>query len=600
MVFSAAMLRVVDSDKNANQKDKSCGNAITALEFFRQYSSLKNFFLLILQHLAPSDDINKKNSHHSDSPLILVLLLLARIQPVRKSGSETTILTDPFIPQVIQSLSHKDHKVRVIAARALANLASISDPSNETSYIDCILDICAEKIYSLELGWNANHGALLAIMEIFKTCTSSSPSLRHANVDTSIKHICQQRHHIPSSLLALAIEIENYRFKNGINAISTKTDQENLVMFCLEIEKEATLNAIGAADLGCAIGKIAAETLADLVWVTNSSRYSEMLTTILSSSNYDVRLKATKSFKKKIYGHIDILLKHDNKNSCIEVLESVSSILFRVLMLELERTSSGMRDHPPTVRRLSRCLLECLYASRALECEVLKKEVLWKLSKLMLRGQVLTEVDPDDTSNGNCLEIMAFSFSREEQQLTSNNAAGEENDFVDLARRLNDPLGPWRVRYSVARAIEVSGLLQSLHQDSFSAVSFQLHREVLKLLQDSDPDVRFVSTSSVAKYQGKESSLSSSHLFALERAYFSIGSSSRSHSSCLPLSFLDRYRDIPKRMQPVLDKLYMSICCDEESMDSSILLNTGTAREDEEPNSYEEPLLALFSLCSNW
>jgi len=591
MVFSAAMLRVVDSDKNANQKDKACGNAITALEFFRQYSFLRNFFLTILQPMVPSDTNKKNDPRHS--PLILVLLLLARIQPIRKSGSETTMYTDSFIPHIIQSLSHNDHKVRVIAARALANLATTSDSNNKTSYIDSLLEVCANRASSTELEWNANHGALLGIIEIFRTQEPSLLPTSKSVVESSMKLLFQRKEQIPPSLLALALEIKTYYLGESSSGFMKK--QENLVLSCLEISKE-TAHVVGAADLGCVIGRVAAENLSDLVWdvsVTRNGRYIELLNSLLMSPYYDIRLTSTKAFKKKIYAKIDTLLKHEDKKTCVDLLEAVSCVFVKALTSELKTASSRIEHHPPTVRRLSRCLLECLYASRVLDHKLLKGETLWRLAKRMMCGRNISEVDPDDKINGNCLEIMAFSFPKEQSSET--NSEQDTNEFVSLAQKLNDPLGPWRVRHSVARAIDASSLLQTLHDNTTSNISLALHREVLKLLQDSDPDVRFVAASCVRKDQGQQS-LSSSHTFALEQAYFSIGSSSGKNANCLLLSFLDRYRDIPTRMQPILDELHMSISDDNDIMDPSVLLNTGTSRkifEDEEPNSYEEPLLAL-------
>jgi hypothetical protein len=44
------MLRVIDSDKNAVQKDETSSNAISAVDFFRTYPQLMGYLLGALKH----------------------------------------------------------------------------------------------------------------------------------------------------------------------------------------------------------------------------------------------------------------------------------------------------------------------------------------------------------------------------------------------------------------------------------------------------------------------------------------------------------------------------------------------------------------------
>lgn len=593
MVFSAAMLRVVDSDKNALQKDETSSNAITAVEFFRQYRQLQSFLLAVLRHALRDDQQKGTCFDSSHSSVFPVLLLLARLQPVRKSGNDAASLTDCFVSSVLQSLSHKEHKVRVIASRALANIAS-TDPT-KASHPDQLLRICAEKLNDSSMEWNGKHGALYAIHQILQMSPCPSTALISSGAQRCITELCDRSGQTPASCLAVIIEIQRHCLQHK----RCFHDAEAFVQFCLEclkIGEHGTLDQIaGASTLCVAAGRAASELLSMLIWAhgCRMSIYAEQLGSLLTSDIIDTRLVATKTFKKAIYRHIDeLLLSNFASPMKAEILDNIVQLLSKSLTIEISRKSACKLDdgcHPPTVRRMSRCLLECLCASRALGFAGLPTSELWSLAERITRNFDVQEVLCDDQSMGNALELMGFAFAcmRNEELQT------KALQFSSLVTKLNNPLGPWRIRHSVACAIDTSSLLSARNLPS---CRFLLQREILKLLQDNDPDVRFVAACSLGE-RDKPSSVTA--VLALKRAYSGMCNRSGDENIGMYLLTLvvERYCGLSAKMDQILAEMSSS-----ETLSGTLaLINVDSKRkifEEEDPNTYEEPLLACHLAVS--
>ena len=593
MVFSAAMLRVVDSDKNALQKDETSSNAITAVEFFRQYRQLQLFLLAVLRHGLHYDEHNEACFDSSHSSVFPVLLLLARLQPVRKSGNEAASLTECFVSSVVRSLSHKEHKVRVIASRALANIAS-ADPAN-ASHSHQLLRICAEKVRDLNMEWNGLHGALAAIHEILQTSTCPSTALKSTGAERYIMELCDRYRQSPPSCLAMAIEIRRYCLQQD----TCVHDAELFVQFCLEClnngEPGTLGQLVGASTLCVTAGRAASELLSMLVWVhgNRNSKYAEQLESLLTSDIIDTRLVATKTFKKAVYHHIDELLLSDFPAPIkTEILDIILQMLFNSLTVEISRNSGFKADeraHPPTVRRMSRCLLECLYASRALGSAGLPALELWSIAGRITQRFDVQDLVCDDQSVGNAVELMGFALAGVANEELQEKAL----QFSTLVTKLNNPLGPWRIRHSAACGIDNSGLLTGKRLPSSR---FPLQREILKLLQDNDPDVRFVAACSLAE-RDKPSSVTA--LLALERVYSVMCNRNRDENLSIYLLTLlvEQYSGLSSKMAQIMAELSSS----ETLSTASALINIDSTRkifEDEDPNSYEEPLLACHLAAS--
>ena len=126
MTFSAAMLRVIDADKNAEnvevERDQTNGNAITARELFRSYPSLASCLLCMITE--ESSKIMSKDALHPS--LFPILLLISRLQPAIYSSADIDVdeTLSRFINPILRCLGHVHHKVRMMAARALTVLCS--------------------------------------------------------------------------------------------------------------------------------------------------------------------------------------------------------------------------------------------------------------------------------------------------------------------------------------------------------------------------------------------------------------------------------------------------------------------------------------------
>ena len=125
--------------------------------------------------------------------------------------------------------------------------------------------------------------------------------------------------------------------------------------------------------------------------------------------------------------------------------------------------------HPPTLRRLLRCVLET---------EVVVGGGDWELALRVLERAEEREVD---TIGGGVCELMGRVIG-----VTGGEGSEQGEVFMDLCERASHSLVGWRVRYAVAEGIGRSGLLALGAAGGFA----RLWLVALKLLQDDDCDVR--------------------------------------------------------------------------------------------------------------
>jgi hypothetical protein len=213
------------------------------------------------------------------SPVYVVLLLLARLQPVRRSGNEASSRADCFVGPVVESLCQKELKVRVIAGRALANIAS-KDPSR-ASHQDLLLRVCADKIRNPSESWNAKHGSLIAIHEILQTSSSPSSALELCGASRVINDLCSQQSLVHPSCLTKAIEIRSY----CLQMTSIQEGREDLVRFCLDVLQDHKHNdffrVAGESTLHHVAGRVASDLMSALLWTQGQTH-----------TNYAAQLKA--------------------------------------------------------------------------------------------------------------------------------------------------------------------------------------------------------------------------------------------------------------------------------------------------------------------
>lgn len=639
MVFSAAMLRVVDADKNASSSNSSIrGNAITATEFFRRYPPLANFLLSVVRESTSLNEVTRI----SHSALYPILLLLSRLQPMLLSSDDALDITDGFIPMIMLCLGHRNSKVRAVAARALANLSS---RGTGPSALDNLLKECQRLLSTSTESrrWNTTHGALLGIHCLLATTADPHLVIRsNAQLVNDIYYCVETRRGdgflYPPSCVSVALESLNMTTAEGdIDEIFSKSKLEQ-AYFLVVSQLNARRGCIGEARLGAIAAQGFCELCFAKIWdptVNTMERSMALsnLTSLLASINFDVRLEATKASKKRIYGEIDsLLLRRDVAGASKRGILLQNARAFQAALLsELNlagRTDQELAGHPyatfphvPTVRRLSRCVLECLHALKTQGCvldppdrenESLAASQLWQAALKMLRieggpYQATVAHDAENPLGGNAIEHMAFAVhvmlvqrnASEDVALASRLAL-----FVRLLSHCNSARSSWKLRHCVAVAIETSGILPMDFtnrdvQDGVQRYQLDLFNESLVLLQDSDPDVRFVVGRAISQRPSHEEPPASffSHTMSsqltLERGYEVVTERFPCGEMC-PMLLASLLRSC-QGVDQMLDRVNDEMKCSRNPKSPDDLLNLGTERkifEDESANPYEEMLLA--------
>jgi hypothetical protein len=623
MVFAAVMLRVIDADKNASNTDRTSSNAITVTELFRRYPALSSFLQAVMRA-----DIVDGLDKAVDSQSFPVLLLLSRVQSSAHSESKVDEQTKSLIPLVIESLNHRHHSIRSAAACALANLCTGAGSSSAAALLEKFFTTISAKSART---YNEAHGTLLAIK--YLTISSSAARqilLTSKNSLMMLLAIAAWESPMPSNP-PCCMETAITTLFSCVDDLGA-ADQTQLVAVCWNIiARLGDLDTIGSAKLGAATGAGLCRLALRALWKTSADDNSfntrlDEVSALLTSDYVDVRLAAVKTFKKCIYQNIDHLLADEQSQQLkSHAFAAIGKMLLDALHKELRRDASpcvSLGTHPPTVRRLARCFLEC---STALDrvavdggniVEFLAPEtrgLLWEVSTLIIQrettgeGKVL-EVNGETPLSSSAAEIMSIDIATAahtpggstgyKTESQKQNCIGE---FVQLVQRLNNPQLSWRSRYSAAIAIESSQLLSpttSVVQDEdLAEARSTLISEVLRMLQDGDPDVRKAASRVASRLTTTSSSsndpiLSASALpqLVLESVYAPVHLAAKNATSGFLLtSILENCNGIGEKITFLQDEMSHSL-----AGSTSSLLNVATSRkifEDEDPNPFEERIL---------
>ena len=649
MVFAAAMLRVVDANKNAATSDLNTRNAITATELFRNYPPLLRFLLSVMKE-GVSDMQTMSESGKSGltassrllhPPLFPVLLLLSRVQPVTVSGEDAANLTEPFIPIVFRCLRHRHHKVRTMAARALANLSS--DDIHRNSCTKALLKKCETMLSAVPAhvsglagrvvknDWNAKHGALLGIQHLLLKTSDPGTVIQDDQFRAKLYRCVEfesNRFSYPPPCVSVVLETlsdaaARSDAKMDISSDVARMSSDVVSHLNEKFHSSSLVDCIGEARLGAVAARVFCQCSIVNVWdPTKESKEREIalnaLSILLENDLIDARLEAAKTFKKPLCDKVDeLLVRRDvTKNDKVSVLLQISETLQRALLSELNRseTHKENRDtlgtHPPTVRRLSRCLIECCQALRSLNhalgtntntCGgISARNRMWEAATRMASFDQ-TSFDWENQLSGNAVELMAFVI----QALLTFESAPEDESFslklqvfVSSLIRCNDEHASWTLRHSMAVAIDTSQILL-VSSNGHEWAQLDLFIELLGLLQDNDPDVRFVSgravmrastlenASDVSAYQSATSQLTLEKAYEVVSHRFSQGAL----NTRLLASLVESCRNLDESLQFFKDEMVQS----KQLGSETALMNLGTDRkifEDEVANSFEEMLLA--------
>jgi hypothetical protein len=613
MVFAAAMLRVIDADKNASNSDRSSSNAITITELFRRYPLLSSFLPSVMKKCL-KDEVGVGVAN---SQIFPILLLFSRIQAVKNSGEVAASLSKPFVSIIMQCLNSRNHAVRAAAARALANLCS-----EETQLTDMCNGLLVQSM-SQKRDWNMVDGCLLtfeaaatafpSFMTQSESITSTLLQIASFGRDARAPPSC-----VTTSIKTLTIILEHQEFKED-NELSTLT-----FAACRNIvDNRKFENVIGGSQLYASATSSFVRVVQQKLWKPdNETEFEESLNKlaqVFSSDLIDVRLAAGKTFKKHIYGKIDDLLEYGRANSSSSIppsklLSSVAKMILVSLHHELSRTHNT-GSHSPTVRRLSRCFLECYYGyesvveSKSLFLDASDVDSVWSSALLVLEKDSLLnerqeECNGETYQSANAAEMMAIVVVMKLESCPNSESLEflkKLEVFVRVISRLNISQASWRSRHSAALAIEKSYILKYLSESSFNKATklcYPLVLEVLGMLQDFDVDVR--ASAVRAAYQLEKSpGLTSSQLpeLILQETYMKVHNgkmqmeSPGNQRSSLERSLLKNCDGIYEAMRSFDEEARRSR--NSQLTDSSLLNITSLRKifEQEEPNSFNEKAL---------
>lgn len=490
-----------DADKNANS-DTAGRNATSLTELVRSYPLLLKFLLAVLK-ASINGDLNSDKSM-SLPPILPILLLFARLQPVSQCGPDAVSLLEPFLPYILRALEHPEIAIRRAAARALSNISSFESesPTNATELLtdfhvvisDCVATFGSRKGFN----WNKLHGVLEASCTLMKKSVKEMGIAKNILAPNPLFDACwiiDNMPVMPPTCLSIAMDL-----LSGLLPSSNCTlDRCDEVKRWLELPTSSHFS--GAGELGLKIGHVTARYLAARIWDAKSWDDVEVLLpklkSVLTCPSIDFRLSAVKRFKKDIYAGLDKTV--ENCEHAVPLIHSLASVLASSLSNESQDPAVC---HYPTMRRLSRCLLECLdSASRLGLLEGLLPRI--RTDAEIFFKTVFTNDVEDDTKTqafGNAIELYAFFVG-------FHPSSPQPFDFEWLLKLASNPYGNWRVRHSAASAMARS------RRPIFDTSYLDLQQLVdsstwIELIQDFDEDVRFAAAKLACDIEIPEISLS--------------------------------------------------------------------------------------------
>lgn len=585
MLFAAAMLRSIDADKNATNKDTTSSKAISLQELFQAYPALDSFLLAVLKYGVKDYVVEAQGL--SLPPFLPILLLLGRVQSVSLSGRDSAILAEPFVPTILECIKHRNLSVRKAAARALRNLAS-DDPSSATS-IASIMEQCQREVSFVATHgrtsdlWNSLHGSLLSIQELAAHSEKAATMVRKSTTLRDLLRISKVRKDsailVPPPCISSTINILSLVGAERIKLLEACFG----VIFWCESRAARHMDQIGGAGLAATAALVGAKQIAQSLWNDPSSSFKVhlmQLDSLFNSSVLDIRLAAVKAFKKSIYEGLDRISTQDTEHGLIAALMKV---LLKALAHELARDSDGTEvgAHPPTLRRISRCLIETIDKLLQIGTHHADREFNEELRKVA--GTILRRGHASQTIlDGNSIELLSFGFAQHP----------EHDDKYLLFHNLTQmsvPYCDWRIRHSAAVALEISKALSS----AVSENSLSLWQSWALLMQDDDIDVRYAAARACSEQPNQLLHRSVTEFTLIDR--YGRVCDIIPKDKCLATLFAELYKpseNLGGILNTVVDEYMQSQ--DVSNKMSRALLNIESPKRiflEEPPNAYQEKAL---------
>jgi hypothetical protein len=478
-----------------------------------------------------TDKVSRQNMVHPT--LFPLLLLLSRLQPISISRIDpsTSDISNMFIDPVLCCLGHVHQKVRIVAARALTVLCSGDngkscgkDSSRSILIQKCIKLLSITSNSKTRLDHNQDHGVLLAIRNLLTSC--SEPQIYFdkmlMNALSFYGSWGNYQGTCPPVCVVIALEIWHCIHKsvhNNFELSSTgKTpygeslnfkDTVFKVVRYVEAISSSGKSVIGLAALGSNAAKIAVEISYPVIFnptdLTSCQVHLDMVQNLICSSSYDVMLHSVKSFKKKICYSVDTMIDDTQTpfNKRKIMLRCVCRMLINSLFNLMNR--DGISAHPPTIRRVSRCIIESAVGYKSLsESTGLTEISEYSSFEMFQQFAAILSLHSETNSNGgnigNALELMALTVVDlcvcNDDSYSKEHFERDVTFFVKQICASTDPETSWKVRHSAAIGVKESGLLSLKIDDSnpFQPIiehcKMKLYFQMIQLLQDGDEDVR--------------------------------------------------------------------------------------------------------------
>jgi Putative death-receptor fusion protein (DUF2428) len=571
MVFAAAMLRSVDADKNAT--GATSRKSVTIVELFRAYPCLKEFLGSVLQS-------GMSHTVGIESPVFPVLLLLSRVEPVVFSGNDGNVAVEPFIEGVLACLASPHKGIREISAKVLLNISTSggSSPSSLSNLLQTL-----DKIVVRELGdrieaanWNLVHGAMLAIRSLLAVSTSDIPSCcEHQKFGAKLTGFCRGLPVAPPLVILVVIDILSIlQHSTWLQSTGWKAIE------WIEKDEQATSRLIGASELAIRVATTLVFGICDkFVNATSfniATDFTDQILRLVLSRSFDVRNYAIKALKRFVYNHGE----SPPSEMSTSFLERCILVCETALSSELTNDKVINRNvcgfHGPTVRRLTRCILECWDQLQSLKATTQRnpstlvhfaKDV---FERTNFENVDLSEIGLAPSAVGNCVEICA---------------KGAE---ISFGANLLDMHAPWRLRHS--GALVLAGRLRMANLKNNTSI------QAIRLLQDSDSDVRYTMSRSLTRlYSDEESVALPEFILSRARAWITDHVPQSTTLRKLVEDTVNISLPLPQRLDSLLRELAIS----KATVAPQSLLNTAKNRkifEEEESNTYGEEGLLIQEL----
>ncbi len=377
------------------------------------------------------------------------------------------------------------------------------------------------------------------------------------------------------------------------------------VVNCTELASRFGKHVIGLAALGSNAARVIVDSFFPIELNSMDSRTNQlhllgMIKALICSDCFDVMLHSVKSFKKKICISVDSILvdKATPVEARINMLKCLGEMILSSLFFILKRDKNY--SHPPTIRRILRCLIEVTEGYRRLSKDGNLSDMGNYSSPQIfqtLESVMLLETGAIGLIGRNVVELMGMTIPElcacKLDNYTTQCFEKDLTTFVEAICKSTGPDCSWKVRHSASVSLHWSGLITHHPHDPqhFESIinpwRIVLYFHMILLLHDSDEDVR----KAAARAMHKISCHPSASLRNLELGY--------DHECCkdsdealfrmLMKQIYSQCKDVEFKINQNITEFNQTLSID--TVDQRLIQNLSTERpifEEEDRNTFEE------------